>query len=114
MSLPEVMLWERLRSSKSGVRIRRQHPLGPYICDFCCAAARLVIEIDGAAHDMGNRPERDSARDRYFAERGYKVLRVAAADVLSGPDRIAEMIALAAHPLHRPADGPPPRAGEDE
>jgi 8-oxo-dGTP diphosphatase len=44
----EVILWSFLRKGRQGgLRFRRQHPLGPYITDFACIAARLVIEVDG-------------------------------------------------------------------
>ena len=47
MSLPEVKLWALLRRSPGGVGFRRQHPVGPYVADCYCHAAKLVIEIDG-------------------------------------------------------------------
>ncbi len=115
MSFPEVLLWQRLRGSQTGLRFRRQHPIGSYIADFYCPAARLVIEVDGEVH--ANRTEKDGNRDRFLHENGYEVVHVNAAEVLNDADRAAEAIAsLAARPLHhRPsAGGPPPRAGEDQ
>jgi very-short-patch-repair endonuclease len=119
MSLPEVLLWERLRGGKTGAKFRRQHPIGPYVADFYCAAAKLTVEIDGEAHDRGGRIERDRERDAFLKENGYQVLRIAAADVMKAPDaavamivtRIAE-VARAAAPLHRYAV-PLPASGED-
>src|SRR5260370_33825496 len=53
MSLPEVVLWQALRKARfAGLRIRRQHPIGPYILDFYCPAARLAIEVDGLRTTM--------------------------------------------------------------
>jgi very-short-patch-repair endonuclease len=50
MSLPEIVLWQALRKARlGGLRFRRQHPIGPYIVDFYCPAARLAIEVDGFA-----------------------------------------------------------------
>jgi len=50
MSPPEVLLWTRLRMLRGdGPTFRRQHPISPYIADFYCAAAKLVIEVDRAA-----------------------------------------------------------------
>ncbi|WP_294099475.1 DUF559 domain-containing protein [Sphingomonas sp.] len=114
MSLPEVLLWQRLRGAQTGLKFRRQHPVGPYVADFYCVSARLVVEVDGEVH--AGRTEKDRERDRFLQENGYEVLRVNAADVLKNVDAAAEAIAsLAARPLHhRPAaGGPPPRAGED-
>ncbi len=116
MSLPEVLLWQRLKGSPSGIAFRKQHPIGPYRADFYCAAAKLVIEVDGAAHDMGDRPARDEARTTALEAQGYRVIRTPAGEVLRSADTAAaSIVALAARPLHhRPAaDGPPPRAGED-
>src|SRR5438067_9351885 len=51
MSPPEVRLWALLRRSPNGIGFRRQHPIGPYVADFYCPAAKLAIEIDGRTHD---------------------------------------------------------------
>lgn len=90
MSLPEVLLWQRFRVAP--VKLRRQHPVGPFVIDYYCAAAGLGVEIDGLAHDMGNRPEQDIARDRYLAGQGITILRMTARDVLRDVDAAAEMI----------------------
>ena len=89
MSLPEVMLWQRLRVCET-MKFRRQHPVGRYVLDFYCARARVCIEVDGIAHDMGDRPERDIARDGWLQGQGVRVLRVAAVDVLRDVDGVAD------------------------
>src|SRR5579862_1871331 len=64
LSPPEARLWTRLRERVPGRPVfRRQHPIGPYVLDFYCAKARLAVEIDGASHDMGDRPQRDIRRN---------------------------------------------------
>ena len=113
MSLPEVMLWQRLRGAKAGFKVRRQHPIGPYIADFYCREGRIVIEIDGEAHDREDRRRRDLERDRYIHAKGYRVVRIAAAEVLRAADGVAASVALLGNPLHHASHGPPPRAGED-
>ena len=93
MSLPEMLIWGRLRKRQEGGPIfRRQYPFGPYVFDFYCAKIKLVIEIDGWNHNMGNRSERDDVRDRFLIERGFEVLRIPAGDVLDEPDEIADGI----------------------
>ncbi|MEP6966989.1 MAG: DUF559 domain-containing protein [Pseudomonadota bacterium] len=83
MSLPEVILWEHLRKGKLGaLRFRRQHPIGPYILDFYCPSARLVVEIDGEGHGHPDQENHDRARDRWLGARGLTVLRFAATSVL--------------------------------
>ncbi|MBV8522829.1 MAG: DUF559 domain-containing protein, partial [Acetobacteraceae bacterium] len=47
----ERKLWARLRERRlQGLRFRRQHPIPPFIADFACLEAMLVIEIDGSQH----------------------------------------------------------------
>ena len=120
MPLPEILLWRVLRERPSGLKFRRQHPSGPYILDFFCSDARLAIEIDGEAHERGDRPARDAARDAWLRTAGIETLRIAAAEVLIDLDSVLRAIlaaALARLPLHHPAapGGPPPRdeLGED-
>ena len=58
---PERKLWQALRKHQAhGLKFRRQVPLGPYIADFYCAAAKLVIELDGISHLDA---QRDAVRD---------------------------------------------------
>ena len=114
MTLPEVMLWQRLRGSHLGVKVRRQHPIGPYIVDFYVREWRLVIEVDGEAHNSLERSRRDEGRDKFLKLNGSRVLRVAAVDVMHNVDGVVEeILAHAENPLHHPTDGPPPRPGED-
>lgn len=57
---PEARLWARLKGKADGLHFRKQHPIGPYIVDFYCAKANLIIEVDGLAHDCGDVAERTS------------------------------------------------------
>jgi very-short-patch-repair endonuclease len=88
LSLPEKLLWVRLRSS--GVRFRRQHRIGPYVLDFYCPVAKLAIEVDGAAHDFGQRPQRDDVRTEWLKSQAIDVLRIPAKHVLADPDEVAD------------------------
>ena len=92
MSLPEVLLWQILHKRSGELKFRRQHPIGCYIIDFYVASAKLGIEIDGMAHDMGDRPARDEERDRWLEAQGMKMLRISAKDVLADPDAAAASI----------------------
>lgn len=117
MSPPEVLLWSRLRRRQQGFKVLRQHPIGPYSADFYVPGARLVIEVDGSAHDYGERPTRDTARDLYMEERGYRVLRITARAVMKNLEgTLAYIAGGVTNPLHRQAalDGPPPRPGEEQ
>jgi very-short-patch-repair endonuclease len=113
LSVPERLLWQQLRLRPQGLKFRRQHPIGPYIVDFCCLAERLIVEVDGIAHDMGDRPQRDGTRARFLKENGFRMLRISAQRVLADAVGTAEaIVARAANPHHQPSAGPPPRAGE--
>ncbi|WP_201739169.1 endonuclease domain-containing protein [Flavisphingopyxis soli] len=119
LSIPETTLWVRLRARPAGFKFRRQHPCGPYVLDFYCAAAKLGIEVDGVAHDMGDRPERDARRELVLNQQGIEIMRIRAGDIVRDVDAAVEAIAATCEarriPLHHPAlpDGPPPRAGEE-
>jgi very-short-patch-repair endonuclease len=70
----ERRLWRLLRGRDlASHKFRRQHPLGPYVGDFVCLEARLVIELDGGQHDAD--AETTSARTRLLQARGFRVLR---------------------------------------
>ena len=113
MSLPEALLWRELRHRPGGFKFRRQHPIGPYVVDFCCLSARFVVEVDGAAHDNIARAKFDERRVAFINENGFRVLRVSASRVLADAIAVAEAITVrAANPHHQPAAGPPPRSGE--
>ena len=79
MTLEERRVWSHLRGRKlEGFKFRRQHPIGEYIVDFYCPAARLVIELDGYSHTFRNQVDYDEARDRWLKSQGCKVLRFSA------------------------------------
>ena len=98
MSLPEVLLWQRLRSKPLGVKFRNQHPVGKFVADLYCHQAKQVIEIDGIVHDLGDNPERDEVRNHWMHDLGLKVLRIPAVDVLADPDAIAQSLAELCRP----------------
>jgi very-short-patch-repair endonuclease len=112
MTLPEILLWQRLRGRKlNGLAFRHQHPEDPYILDFYCTAARLAVEVDGISHE--SRGEHDIRRDAFLAKRGIRVLRIPAIDILRD-DNIEDVlatIALAAAPSTAFGDPPPPLRG---
>ncbi|HEX3675667.1 MAG TPA: DUF559 domain-containing protein [Rhizomicrobium sp.] len=70
MTEAEVMLWSRLRLKEMhGVHFRRQHPIGPYIADFACVPAMLVVEVDGRTHATDEQHAHDVRRDAYMTGR---------------------------------------------
>jgi very-short-patch-repair endonuclease len=107
---PEVILWQHLRGDRlEGLRFRRQHPIGAYVLDFYCDAAKLAVEVDGAHHSLGDNPARDAERDAWLAANGIETLRIPAPYVLADPSGpLAHILAvarerLAKAPAHRTA-----------
>jgi very-short-patch-repair endonuclease len=85
----ERELWYRLRGARlSGHKFRRQHPIPPYVVDFYCDAARLIIELDGSQHGL----EVDHARTSYLEAQGLKILRFWNNDVLQQMNAVLEVI----------------------
>ncbi len=99
----ERKLWAALRNRRfANAKFRRQHSIGPYIADFACVAARLVVKLDGSQHtDAAAYDERRSAM---MAEHGWRVLRFWNADVLTNLDGVLRMLE---HALSHCADGHP-------
>jgi very-short-patch-repair endonuclease len=87
----EQRLWSRLRRRQlDGCRFRRQAPLGPYVVDFACLAARLVIAVDGGEHSR--RAENDAARSSWLEANGFHVLRFWTNEVLGNSKGVQETI----------------------
>lgn len=87
----ELVLWRHLRNRHlNGVKFRRQHPLGPFIVDFCCPERLLVVEIDGGQH--AEQTQADAQRTVSLNEMGFRVLRYWNHDALTQPDAVLEDI----------------------
>lgn len=93
MTDAEQKLWQRLRRKQiNGWQFYRQKPLGPYIVDFYCAAAHLVIEIDGSQHYEPEHQQADGLRDEYLDGLGLRVLRFDNRQVLLETEAVVEVI----------------------
>jgi very-short-patch-repair endonuclease len=90
MTEAEKRIWFRLRGHRlKGMSFRRQFPLGPYIVDFACLDARLIVEIDGGQHGKN---QRDKVRGAWLASQGFTILRFWNNDVLSNTNGVIERI----------------------
>ena len=92
MTAAETAMWRILRDRGIGAKFRRQCPVGPYVADFACVAARVVVEIDGRSHDGPERRQRDRERDAWFAAQGWRVVRFDDDGVLAGGDLVVTRI----------------------
>jgi very-short-patch-repair endonuclease len=86
----ERRLWSRVRAKQLGVKFRRQHPIGPYIADFACVSARLVVELDGDTHSDAY----DDRRDHWMKSCGWRVMRVYLNEVDDELDAVVAAIEL--------------------
>lgn len=104
MTKAEVILWVNLRKwSLNGARFRRQHPIGPYITDFACPAAKLIVEVDGATHSTPDELAYDAQRTKYLEQQGWTVIRVSNTDIYENMDGVWRTIAARLAPPAPPA-----------
>ena len=93
MTEAEIILWSRLRRGLlNGYHFRRQHPVGPFIADFACTSARLVIELDGGQHAELAHAAADTRRTKTLESAGFTVVRFWNDDVLARTDQVLEEI----------------------
>jgi very-short-patch-repair endonuclease len=108
----ERKLWWRLRDRRlTGFKFRRQHPIGPFVVDFCCTEAKLVVELDGGQHALQRHC--DAARTEFLDAQGYRVLRFWNNEILTNPDGVLQRVGLALRENHRPSPCPLPRGERD-
>ena len=84
----ETQLWELLRAGRlEGWKWRRQSPVGPFIVDFLCLEAWVVVELDGGVH--AEQVEYDARREAYLRRHGLQVLRFRNAQVSEDRERVS-------------------------
>ena len=92
MTEAERKLWRLLRNNQLGVHFRRQVPLGPYVLDFLCLPAKLVVELDGSQHYHKTGLAFDSKRGAYLRAKGLKVFRFNNREFLTNPSGVMQSI----------------------
>ena len=89
----ERKLWSKLRNRRlSGYKFKRQVPKGPYVVDFYCADARLVVELDGGQHTEESAVRHDAERTRYLQQSGFRVLRFWNIEIFENLDGVVQTI----------------------
>ena len=92
--MAEHALWRQLRDGcLGGYWFRRQVPIGIYVVDFVCYAARLVVEVDGGQHV--ERQTQDLQRTAWLESQGFRVLRFWNNEVLANVEAVKGVIAEA-------------------
>jgi len=93
MTDAERHLWTKIRMKQlKGYQFYRQKPIGDYIVDFFCPKAKLVIEMDGSYHLVGEKIEYDRMRDDCLTSLGLRVLRFTNTEVLTNIEGVVESI----------------------
>lgn len=86
-------MWALIRNRKvQGLKFRRQYSIGMYIVDFYCPVLQLVVEVDGATHYFPGRPEHDAYRQQWLKNKGMRIIRFNALDVIQDPDGVLEIL----------------------
>jgi adenine-specific DNA-methyltransferase len=89
----ERALWRVLRCRQlGGHKFRRQQPLGPFIVDFICLEARLVVEVDGGQHNHEENVVYDANRTAWLQNQEFRVLRFWDHVVLKQLDSVCDAI----------------------
>lgn len=82
----EALFWSQVRAGRlSGHKFKRQVPITPYVVDFLCPAARLIVELDGEPHETTERRKRDAARDAWLRSQSFEIMRFSNETFLGNP-----------------------------
>ncbi len=108
----EQALWLQLRGRRlDGHKFRRQWTIWPYVADFCCLEAKLIVEVDGGQHSE----EADAARTVALKSQGFRIIRFWNNDVLESMDGVLGVLLEALGGERKEEDphpSPLPQAGE--
>ena len=89
----EARLWTLVRGRRlADAKFRRQVPIGRYVADFVCLEARLIIEIDGGAHDAEEAQLKDLERTAVLESFVYHLIRFSNGQVLNAPGEVCDVI----------------------
>ena len=99
----ERLLWKHLRARHmAGFKFRRQVLIEPYIVDFACLEAKLIVEADGGQH--AQQVDYDRERSAFLETLGYTVMRFWDHEILVNTDAVLEQI----HRFLMDIPSPPP------
>ena len=103
-------MWRLLFPLRTGCfHFRKQAPIGPYIADFACHHAKLIVEVDGDTHGTDAGIARDRRRDAFLSGEGYTVLHFSNHDVLHNGEGVSAAIAAALSDVTPQRRDTPPR-----
>ena len=112
MTRAETSLCRHLKAHRlAALGFRRQSPMGNYIADFVARSCKLVVEIDRESHNFDERIRHDARRDRWFASRGYRVLRFTNDEVIKNLEGVVLAISQSAEQAAPPSLTLPRKGG---
>ncbi|MBC7767484.1 MAG: DUF559 domain-containing protein [Phycisphaerales bacterium] len=89
----EEKLWSMLRGRRyREAKFRRQHAIGPYVVDFACVSARLVVEADGPSHSDAEQAAFDAKRTADLEAWGWRVARISNAEIYAASDGLYDTL----------------------
>ena len=88
-------MWKALHTGQTGVKWKRQQPLGFYIADFVCFERSLILELDGSQHAEKAERAYDAIRTEYLEGRDFRVLRFWNSEVRDNLEGVLEAIVSA-------------------
>lgn len=93
LTAAENVLWQEIRRKQiHGHHFRRQVPIGPFIADFACVKAKLIIEVDGVGHAEPDEIARDAKRTSYLENLGWRVIRFMNVEIFDETDAVIDSI----------------------
>ena len=118
MPRAEALFWEQVRAGRlKGHKVKRQVPIAPYIVDFLCIAAKVIVELDGPLHDTSEQRAKDAPRDAWLRSQGFVVLRFSNELVLGNCQLVLDTVLAAIDGRLAPSPGSlrsPPSPAEGE
>ncbi|MGB1018928.1 MAG: isoleucine--tRNA ligase, partial [Chitinophagales bacterium] len=89
----ETILWEYLKTKKlGGYKFRRQHIIDMFIVDFVCLKKGLIVEVDGAYHNLPEQIKNDQERTEVLESLGFKVIRFTNNEVIGDIENVLNKI----------------------
>src|SRR3989338_636423 len=88
----EKLLWLVLKNKQTGYKFRRQQSIGIFIMDFYCHKLRLVIEVDGATHDIQEVKEKDRIKEKYLKDNYLEVIRFTDDQIFGNIEKVFDEI----------------------
>ncbi|MFM7580389.1 MAG: DUF559 domain-containing protein, partial [Microcystaceae cyanobacterium] len=95
----EAILWQALRNRQlNNAKFRRQHPIGPFVVDFYCHEAGLIVEVDGSIHDLPEQKTLDQQRQELLESLGLRFLRISSRAIETNLSEVLQTIQQALLP----------------